>query len=62
MHSFRYRRIRSWRLGHEKMSTAILPIPLIQEERCLFFILKWQLMTLNVILCYFIPEYSVLPN
>ena len=23
----------SWRLGHEKISTAILPLPLIQEEQ-----------------------------
>ena len=22
-----------WRLGHEKISTAILPLPLIQEEQ-----------------------------
>ena len=26
------RHILSWRLGHEKISTAILPLPLIQEE------------------------------
>ena len=25
----------SWRLGHEKISTAILPLPLIQEEQLL---------------------------
>ena len=25
--------ILSWRLGHEKISTAILPLPLIQEEQ-----------------------------
>ena len=27
------RDIRSWRLGHEKKSTAILPLPLIQEKQ-----------------------------
>ena len=27
------RHIISWRLGHEKISTAILPLPLIQEEQ-----------------------------
>ena len=27
------RHILSWRLGHEKISTAILPVPLIQEEQ-----------------------------
>ena len=27
--------ILSWRLGHEKISTAILPLPLIQEEQLL---------------------------
>ena len=27
------RHILSWRLGHEKISTAILPLPLIQEEQ-----------------------------
>ena len=27
------RRILSWRLGHENNSTAILPLPLIQEEQ-----------------------------
>ena len=27
------RRILSWRLGHENISTAILPLPLIQEEQ-----------------------------
>ena len=27
------RHILSWRLGHENISTAILPIPLIQEEQ-----------------------------
>ena len=27
------RHILSWRLGHEKHSTAILPLPLIQEEQ-----------------------------
>ena len=27
------RHILSWRLGHEKLSTAILPLPLIQEEQ-----------------------------
>ena len=26
------RHILSWRLGHENISTAILPLPLIQEE------------------------------
>ena len=25
----------SWRLGHEKISTAILPLPLVQEEQLL---------------------------
>ena len=25
--------ILSWRLGHENISTAILPLPLIQEEQ-----------------------------
>ena len=29
----RVRHILSWRLGHEKISTAILPLPLIQEEQ-----------------------------
>ena len=29
----RVRHILSWRLGHENISTAILPLPLIQEER-----------------------------
>ena len=28
------RHIISWRLGHENISTAILPLPLIQEESC----------------------------
>ena len=28
-----FRHILSWRLGHEKISTAILPLPLIQEEQ-----------------------------
>ena len=27
------RHILSWRLGHENISTAILPLPLIQEEQ-----------------------------
>ena len=27
------RHILSWRLGHEKISTAILPLPLIQGEQ-----------------------------
>ena len=27
--------ILSWRLGHENISTAILPLPLIQEEQLL---------------------------
>ena len=27
------RHILSWRLGHENMSMAILPLPLIQEEQ-----------------------------
>ena len=27
------RHIFSWRLGHENISTAILPLPLIQEEQ-----------------------------
>ena len=27
------RHILSWRLGHETISTAILPLPLIQEEQ-----------------------------
>ena len=27
------RHILSWRLGHEKNSTAILPLPLIQEDQ-----------------------------
>ena len=27
------RHILSWKLGHEKISTAILPLPLIQEEQ-----------------------------
>ena len=27
------RRILSWRLGHENISTAILPLPLIQEKQ-----------------------------
>ena len=27
------RHILSWRFGHEKISTAILPLPLIQEEQ-----------------------------
>ena len=27
------RHILSWRLGHEKISTAILPLPLIQDEQ-----------------------------
>ena len=27
------RHILSWRLGHEKISTTILPLPLIQEEQ-----------------------------
>ena len=27
-----FRHILSWRLGHEIISTAILPLPLIQEE------------------------------
>ena len=27
------RHILSWRLGHEQISTAILPLPLIQEEQ-----------------------------
>ena len=27
------RHILSWRLGHEKISTAVLPLPLIQEEQ-----------------------------
>ena len=27
------RQILSWRLGHENISTAILPLPLIQEEQ-----------------------------
>ena len=27
------RHILSWRLGHEKISMAILPLPLIQEEQ-----------------------------
>ena len=27
------RHILSWRLGHENISTAILPLPLIQEEK-----------------------------
>ena len=27
------RHILSWRLAHEKISTAILPLPLIQEEQ-----------------------------
>ena len=27
------RHILSWRLGHESISTAILPLPLIQEEQ-----------------------------
>ena len=29
----RARHILSWRLGHENISTAILPLPLIQEEQ-----------------------------
>ena len=29
------RHILSWRLGHENISTAILPFPLIQEEQLL---------------------------
>ena len=29
------RHILSWRLGHENISTAILPLPLIQEEQLL---------------------------
>ena len=29
------RLILSWRLGHENISTAILPLPLIQEEQLL---------------------------
>ena len=28
------RHILSWRLGHENISTAILPLPLIQESSC----------------------------
>ena len=28
------RHILSWRLGHENISTAIFPLPLIQEEQC----------------------------
>ena len=27
------RHLLSWRLGHEKISTAILPLPLIQDEQ-----------------------------
>ena len=27
------RHILSWRLGHEKISTAVLPLPLIQKEQ-----------------------------
>ena len=27
------RHILSWRLGHENISTAILPLPLVQEEQ-----------------------------
>ena len=30
---FHGRHILSWRLGHENISTAILPLPLIQEEQ-----------------------------
>ena len=28
-----FRHILSWRLGHKNISTAILPLPLIQEEQ-----------------------------
>ena len=31
--TFFVRHILSWRLGHENISTAILPLPLIQEEQ-----------------------------
>ena len=34
------RHILSWRLGHENISTAILPLPLIQEEQ--FDVSYWR--------------------